>query len=41
MKEYHYDSLASKDLSQEMLKFAEEKTQNINEAYAAIKEARG
>ena len=41
MKEYHYDSLASKDLSQEMLKFAEEKTQNINEAYAAIKEDRG
>lgn len=40
MKEYHYDSLASKDLSEEILKFAEEKTQNINEAYSAIKDAR-
>ncbi|QOY53783.1 DnaJ domain-containing protein [Candidatus Sulfurimonas marisnigri] len=41
MKEYHYDSLVSKDLSKDMLKFAEEKTQSINEAYAAIKDARG
>ena len=41
VKEYHYDSIASKDLPEDMLKFAEEKTQSINEAYAAIKEARG
>jgi hypothetical protein len=41
MKAYHYDSLASQNLSEEMLKLAEEKTQNINEAYAAIKQARG
>ncbi len=37
MKEYHYDSIASKDLPQEMVKFAEEKTKLINEAYSAIK----
>jgi len=41
IKEYHYDSIASKNLPQEMLKFAEQKTQDLNEAYAAIKEARG
>jgi len=41
MKAYHYDSLASQNLSEEMLKLAEEKTQNINEAYAAIKKAKG
>ena len=40
MKEYHYDSIASKDLPQEMVAFAEEKTKAINEAYSAIKEAR-
>ncbi len=40
IKEYHYDSIASKDLPEAMLKFAEEKTQSINEAYAAIKEAK-
>jgi len=40
IKEYHYDSIASKNLPEDMLKFAEEKTQSINEAYAAIKEAR-
>ncbi len=40
MKEYHYDSIASKDLPEEMIKFAEEKTKIINEAYSAIKEAR-
>ncbi len=40
MKEYHYDSIASKDLPQEMVKFAEEKTKLINEAYSAIKSAR-
>lgn len=41
IKEYHYDSIASKNLPEDMVKFAEEKTQSINEAYAAIKEARG
>lgn len=41
IKEYHYDSIASKDLPEAMIKFAQEKTQSINEAYAAIKEARG
>ena len=41
MKEHHYDSLVSKGLPQEMLDFAEEKTKRLNEAYAAIKEARG
>lgn len=41
MKEYHYDSIASKDLPQEMVKFAEEKTKLINEAYSAIKQMRG
>ncbi len=40
IKEYHYDSLASQNLSPEMLKLAEEKTQNLNEAYSAIKESR-
>lgn len=38
IKEYHYDSLASQNLSPEMMKLAEEKTQALNEAYAAIKE---
>ena len=37
IKEYHYDSIASKGLPQDMLKFAEIKTQELNEAYAAIK----
>jgi len=40
VKEYHYDSIASKDLPEAMVKFAQEKTQSINEAYAAIKESR-
>jgi len=40
VKEYHYDSLASQNLSDDMLKLAEEKTQNLNEAYSAIKELR-
>ncbi len=38
VKEYHYDSIASKDLPEKMLRFAEEKTKEINEAYSAIKE---
>jgi len=41
VKEYHYDSIASKNLPEDMLKFAQEKTQDLNEAYNAIKEARG
>lgn len=40
IKEYHYDSIASKDLPQEMVEFAKEKTQKLNEAYNIIKEAR-
>lgn len=40
MKEYHYDSIASKDLPDDMVKFANEKTQQLNEAYAKIKEIR-
>ena len=40
VKEYHYDSIASKDLPADMLKFAQKKTQDLNEAYNAIKEAR-
>ncbi len=40
IKEYHYDSIASKDLPQEMVKFAEEKTKELNEAYGAIKEVK-
>jgi len=38
IKEYHYDSIASKDLPVDMLRFAQEKTQSLNEAYNAIKE---
>lgn len=41
IKQYHYDSIASKNLPEDMLKFAEQKTQILNEAYSAIKEARG
>ncbi len=41
VKEYHYDSIASKDLPKDMLKFAQKKTQDLNEAYEAIKKARG
>ena len=41
MKEHHYDSLASKGLPKDMLDYSEEKTKRLNEAYAAIKEARG
>ncbi|WP_024954575.1 DnaJ domain-containing protein [Sulfurospirillum arcachonense] len=41
VREYHYDSIASKDLPEDMLKFAEQKTKDLNEAYSAIKEARG
>lgn len=37
IKEYHYDSIASKGLPKDMLKFAQEKTQELNEAYAFVK----
>lgn len=40
IKQYHYDSIASKNLPEDMVKFAQLKTQELNEAYAAIKEAR-
>ncbi|QSZ42100.1 DnaJ domain-containing protein [Sulfurimonas aquatica] len=40
MKAYHYDSIASKDLPEHMIKLAEEKTKSLNEAYSAIKAAR-
>ena len=41
VREYHYDSIASKNLPEDMLKFAKQKTQDLNEAYNIIKEARG
>ncbi|MFT7004022.1 MAG: hypothetical protein ACJAWW_001374 [Sulfurimonas sp.] len=37
IKEFHYDSIASKGLPKDMLDFAEEKTKELNEAYAFIK----
>jgi hypothetical protein len=40
IKQYHYDSIASKNLPEDMVIFAQEKTQSLNEAYAAIKAAR-
>lgn len=40
IREYHYDSIASKGLPQDMLDFAEEKTKELNEAYDAIKRAK-
>ena len=41
MKEYHYDSIVSKNLPEDMIKFAEQKTKSLNEAYSAIKQAKG
>ena len=40
IKEYHYDTLASQNLSDEMIKLAEKKTQELNEAYSIIKKER-
>jgi len=40
IKEYHYDTIASKNLPEQMVKFAKERTQALNEAYAIIKETR-
>lgn len=37
MKEYHYDSIASKGLPEDMLQFVKEKTQELNEVYDAVK----
>lgn len=41
IKMYHYDTLASQNLPEEELKKAQEKTQELNEAYDAIKKAKG
>ncbi len=41
MKEYHYDTIASKGLPEDMLKFSEERTKELNEAYGAIKKEKG
>ncbi len=38
IKEYHYDTIVSKNLPKEMLQFAENKTKELNEAYSMIKE---
>ncbi|HPF69741.1 MAG TPA: TerB family tellurite resistance protein [Candidatus Krumholzibacteria bacterium] len=40
-KEYHPDLLASKGMSDDFKKFAEDKMKAINEAYAAVEKARG
>ena len=40
-KEYHPDVLASKGMSDDFKKFAEDKMKAINTAYAAVEEARG
>ncbi len=37
MREFHYDSIASKGLPKDMLDFAEEKTKELNEAYSFVK----
>ena len=41
VRQYHYDSMVSKDLPDDMLKYAEEKTKTINRAYEKIKKSRG
>lgn len=40
-KEYHPDVLASKGMSDDFKKFAEDKMKAINQAYAAVEKARG
>jgi DnaJ like chaperone protein len=40
-KDYHYDSLNSKNLPQDILNFAEEKSKKINIAYQNIKRQKG
>jgi len=41
MKQYHYDTLASQNLSESEMEIAQKKSQEINEAYESIKKARG
>jgi len=41
VRQYHYDSIVSKDLPKDMLDFAEEKSKVINTAYDKIKKSRG
>lgn len=41
VRQYHYDSIISKDLPKDMLDFAEEKSKAINAAYDKIKKSRG
>lgn len=41
VRQYHTDMLSSKDLPQDMIKFAEEKLKMINSAYEKIKKYRG
>ncbi|HIP12641.1 MAG TPA: molecular chaperone DnaJ [Arcobacter sp.] len=38
IKKYHYDSIASQNLSDEIEELYKQKTQELNEAYSAIKE---
>jgi DnaJ like chaperone protein len=40
-RQYHPDAIAGKGLSQEFVELATQKMQEINEAYAKIREARG
>lgn len=40
-KQYHYDSIVSKDLPKDLIDFAEEKLKIINAAYEKIKKYRG
>nr|WP_262867662.1 DnaJ domain-containing protein [Campylobacter novaezeelandiae] len=40
-KEYHYDSLNSKEIPPKLLKIAQEMMRKINLAYEIIKQARG
>jgi len=41
VRQYHYDSIVSKDLPQDMLDYAEEKLKRINAAYNLIKQEVG
>ena len=40
MKQYHYDNLVSQNLSEDELEKAKQKSQDINEAYEALKKLR-
>ena len=37
IRQYHYDTLASKELPKDILDFAEQRSKNINEAYEVLK----